>query len=432
MKFRLISFIMATVMLLSAFAGCASKEPPKGGENDPVDEGLAITNEYTVVRADICDDLTKDAAIAVRDRLNRELSLNIALKTDYLTKDQEPSAKEIIVGKTNRETEFDRTVINENEYKVAVEGEKIIIDAYDSLTLYLAIDEIMDKWFGSEDLRGANGSLLVKENELEALSSTPSVEHRCIKYMSQNLRYTDDPNGNSIAARASRFQKLVDDYDPDIIGTQETTDRWNVLLDKMFKDEYVIFKGYSRDGKGQTTGEYGTILYRKDRFEFIKGGTFWLSDTPNQKSKYEESSHYRICTYVILNDKNTDTEILFTNVHLSGGTVAEKQIKVMGEVLKEELAKYPAFLTGDFNAHPDSGTYLYADKIMDDAYTTAFENKAPIKYTAHDYGALTNAYRIDWCFYSGNMVCRMYNTLTDSYGGYVSDHYGIIAECILG
>ena len=198
----------------------------------------------------------------------------------------------------------------------------------------------------------------------------------------------------------------------------------------MFKNEYGIFKGYSRDGANADTGEYGTILYRKDRFEFISGDTFWLSDTPNVKSKYEESSHYRICTYVILKDKKSGVELLFTNVHLNGGATSEKQIKVMTSYLKDEMAKYPTLLTGDFNARPDSATYAHLKALMKDTYVTAIDNKAPIDYTAHDYGALTNAYRIDWCWYKGdNVICREYYTITDSYNGYVSDHYAIMGVC---
>jgi len=429
MKIKFISLALAVVTLISMITGCAK---PSNDKDEVVDsKQTVIDNEYTVIRPDTCDDFTKDAAIKIRDRLNSELSLNITLKTDFLGKDEKAADKEIIVGNTSREVGFDRSTLGENEYKVVVEGDKIIIDANDSFTLYYAVDEILDAWFSDDSFKISEGKLLVS-NELEQLSSRMTFDSRSIRYMSQNLRYTDDPGGNTVDERSRRFQKLVADYSPDIIGTQETTAKWNTLLEKLFKDKYAIYTGYSRDGKGKTTGEYGTILYRKDRFELVKGGTFWLSDTPNEKSKYEESSHYRICTYVILKDKNTGIEILFANVHLSGGSVAEKQLKVMGKILEDRLAKYPAFLTGDFNAHPDSATYQYADKIMDDAYTTAAENKATIKYTAHDYGALTNAYRIDWCFYSGNMKCRMYNTLTDMYDGYVSDHYGIIAECILG
>lgn len=430
MKTRFLSFVMAMLMMLSCFAGC-KEQSSENASNTKNDNKLVLSSEYVVIRPDLCDDLTKDSAVKIRDRLNEAFSLDIVLKTDFLMKDEQPSAKEIIIGETSRETSFDRSTLKENEYKVVIEEDKIIIDAFDSLTLYYAVDEIVDGWVAQDGLKNSKGELVISK-DLEQVSSSVSFDSQSIRFMSQNLRYTDDPNGNSIDERSKRFKKLVEDYAPDIIGTQETTAKWNNLLKNMFKDKYSVYTGYSRNGKNETSGEYGTILYRKDRFELVKGGTFWLSDTPNQKSKYEESSHYRICTYVILNDKYTGREILFTNVHLSGGTVAEKQLKVMGEVLEDELKKYPTFLTGDFNAHPDSTTYAYADKILDDAYTTAVENKATINYTAHDYGALTNAYRIDWCFYSDDMKCSMYNTLTDMYNGYVSDHYGIIAECILG
>ena len=257
---------------------------------------------------------------------------------------------------------------------------------------------------------------------------TSYANEKTIKVMSQNLRCADDPNGNSIAERAPRFLSMVTDFDPDLIGTQETTARWNAIIDNDYSEKYGVFKGYSRNGVNETTGEYGTILYRKDRFEFIRGGTFWLSDTPDEKSKYEESSHLRICTYVILTDKSNGKDLMFCNLHLSGGRTAEKQIKVVTKYLADEFEKYPVFLTGDFNAHPDSSTCLYLETVMQDSYVTAEKNLAPIPYTAHDYGALTNAYRIDFCWHKGNFKCLNYNTITDMYDGYVSDHYAIMSE----
>ena len=260
---------------------------------------------------------------------------------------------------------------------------------------------------------------------------TSYANEKTIKVMSQNLRCADDPNGNSIAERAPRFLAMVSDFDPDLIGTQETTARWNAIIDNDYSEKYGIFKGYSRNGVNETSGEYGTILYRKDRFEFIKGGTFWLSDTPDEKSKYPESSHLRICTYVILTDKANGKDLMFCNLHLSGGRTAEKQIKVVTKYLADEFEKYPVFLTGDFNAHPDSSTCLYLETVMKDSFVTTEKNLAPIPYTAHDYGALTNAYRIDFCWYKGDLKCQSYNTITDMYDGYVSDHYGVLIKFVL-
>ena len=131
---------------------------------------------------------------------------------------------------------------------------------------------------------------------------------------------------------------------------------------------------------------------------------------------------------MILKDKLSGKQLMYCNVHLSGGETSKKQIKVMVDYLAGEFEENTVILTGDFNARHNSSCYRYLDSIMYDAYVTAEFNAAPIKYTAHDYGALTNAHRIDWCFAKGDAKCRYDNTVTDDFDGYVSDHYAIIAE----
>ena len=119
---------------------------------------------------------------------------------------------------------------------------------------------------------------------------------------------------------------------------------------------------------------------------------------------------------------------MFCNVHLSGGETAKKQLKVVAQYLKEELSQYITFLTGDFNANPISSAYRYFSQVMEDSYITCRDNLALITFTAHDYGKLTNAYRIDYCWHKGDVICVSYNTVTYMYNGYVSDHFGVISE----
>ena len=429
----MIKKIMVTLMSLIMIAGtlfsCTSGD--KGGDDpkDNSEEAHVLTSEYTVIRGELADESAKAAAISVHRKLNDALSLDMKIKTDFVMPGDTASEKEILVGPTGRETQFDRSTLKEGQIYIGVEGERVIIDAYDSFTLMISVEKLIDQWLSMDECRNGDGGLIVSA-ETVAKIRVDAVAGTDIRVMSQNLRYTDDPNGNSIDERYPRFASLVAQYKPDLIGTQETTSRWNFILEKTFSGEFEIFKGYSRDGQNADTGEYGTILYRKDRFEFIKGDTFWLSDKPEIKSKFEDSSHYRICTYVILKDKLSGVEFMFCNVHLSGGTSAEKQIKVMTTYLKDEMEKYPTFLTGDFNANPSSATYAHLKTVMEDTYVTANDNKAPIDYTAHDYGALTNKHRIDMCWYKGkNVACREYYTITDSYGGYVSDHYAVMGVC---
>lgn len=51
--------------------------------------------------------------------------------------------------------------------------------------------------------------------------------------------------------------------------------------------------------------EGAPILWKKDKFELIKSGYFWLSDTPEIESKGWDEKYdcFRMCSYVILKDK---------------------------------------------------------------------------------------------------------------------------------
>jgi len=74
--------------------------------------------------------------------------------------------------------------------------------------------------------------------------------------------------------------------------------------------------GCSRDGEGKESGEWNTILYRKERFDLVSSGTFWLTDTPNTISKLEGITYNRICTWAVLKDKVANIEIMLCNTHL--------------------------------------------------------------------------------------------------------------------
>lgn len=254
-----------------------------------------------------------------------------------------------------------------------------------------------------------------------------------IVILSQNVRCGDDGNGNDIADRAPRLKKLIDKYKPDIIGTQESTGAWNKYYNENFKGTYAAF-GKNRDGDTAAGGEWGTILYRKDRFELVKGGNFWLSDTPKKVSKLSGSQCNRICTWVLLKDKVTGKTFVMANTHLdlASDTIRTKQLDILFNELSDLMSQYPMFLTGDFNTTPNSSTYEAAVSKLADPYKSAKENKSTVDYTYHAYGTLAPGSLIDFCFYNKNKVdalwCKIVN---DDFGGYVSDHYGVVCEFLL-
>ena len=84
------------------------------------------------------------------------------------------------------------------------------------------------------------------------------------------------------------------------------------------------------------------------------------------------------------------------------------------------------YLTGDFNTSTDSITYIAMTDLLGDAVADATENGSEVDYTYHAYGK-TESY-IDFIFYSDRTRTPAYaRILSETYDGYVSDHFGVYA-----
>jgi endonuclease/exonuclease/phosphatase family metal-dependent hydrolase len=86
-------------------------------------------------------------------------------------------------------------------------------------------------------------------------------------------------------------------------------------------------------------------------------------------------------------------------------------------------------VTGDFNTSTDSVMYMAMTDLLGDAMEDAAENGSEVDYTYHAYEA-GEKYReyIDFIFYSDEGRAPAFaRILTEQYGGYVSDHYGVFA-----
>ena len=80
-----------------------------------------------------------------------------------------------------------------------------------------------------------------------------------LNVISFNIRCRDDENGNSIAERAPRLDKIIQKYEADIIGFQEVTPAWMPYIEKYFGEDYVIFNKY----RCETKKESGPVLWKK-------------------------------------------------------------------------------------------------------------------------------------------------------------------------
>lgn len=125
------------------------------------------------------------------------------------------------------------------------------------------------------------------------------------------------------------------------------------------------------------------IYYRKEKFDLLDHGTFWLSESPDIVSRGWDAACNRTVTWVKLKLKGNNKSFYYFNTHLDhqGKIAISKSIELITEKILQIAGKKPVvILGGDMNSS----------------------------------------------FYSGRMKCKSFRTLTDDYGApYISDHYPI-------
>lgn len=249
-----------------------------------------------------------------------------------------------------------------------------------------------------------------------------------------NIRF-DNPrdSGNLWKDRSAIVSNLIRFHEFDVLGVQEALQ--NQLADiSSALPEYAVY-GKGRDD-GKSGGEHSAIYYKKDRFQLLKSGDFWLSETPDVPGKgWDATCCNRICSWVFLKDLTTKKEFYVFNVHFDHqGVVARKESS--GLILKKinQIAgNSPVLLTGDFNGGRNSEWYqtLANSNLISDVH----------KSVKHPYAnnSSSNGFRvprgeavIDHIFMSRQFSANRWGILTDTYfGKFPSDHFPVLARVTL-
>lgn len=249
-----------------------------------------------------------------------------------------------------------------------------------------------------------------------------------MKILSYNLRYTNDPNGHSIAERAPRVMDIIKDYDPDIMGFQEVTPPWMeqlAVLDDRF-DHLLTYRGpNNREGT--------PIYWRKDRFELLDSQSFWLSETPSIPSKASWNDGMgmpRVCCYVALKCKKTGKVIHYFNSHFDGGEWCARESAQVVVRRAHALGKDAlTFCTADFNFAPDSAGWHSMRSFFRDLRTDIAPDNLQATLNCYQPQGDRPEWIIDHCFYHGKVTPKKYEIITRLYDGkFPSDHYGMFCE----
>lgn len=260
-----------------------------------------------------------------------------------------------------------------------------------------------------------------------------------LRVMSFNIRYGTAPDGeNRWELRKDFLVETIRGFQPDLLGTQETlTFQRDYLAEKL--PEYGVLGIGREDGKER--GEMTAVFWRRDRFEVLDSGHFWLSATPEVPgSKSWDSALPRIVTWVKLRDRKQPQSppILWMNTHFDhrGAEARCQSARLLRKKLAELGRGASLIVTGDFNAGEGSEPYklLFGDaedgpSPVVDTYRAAHPQKTDQEGTFCGFRPenITGA-RIDWiaCSRDWNVVAaEIDRTARD--GKTPSDHFPVLA-----
>ena len=222
---------------------------------------------------------------------------------------------------------------------------------------------------------------------------------------------------------------------PDIFGLQEVlpNQKADLIADL---PQYRLFGG-GRDGKEK--GEASPVGYDIKRFDFVEGGLFWLSPTPEVPSRAWDAAYPRIATWVRLKIRDSQQVVLAINTHWDHiGIFARRQsaVQIVRWIEANARRCEQVLLFGDFNSEIDSEqmrSITQSPLALRDA--RAVSKSAPFgpRGTFNGFKTTpTESRAIDHILLGSRIEVERYAVFSQAIEGRVpSDHFPVLADLSL-
>lgn len=421
---RILSLILALFMLAAALVGCNESQQPapeteaQTGESTEVAPTLTVNGvalaDYTIVYAAKATTGGKKAA----DYLNQKF---IELyDTELQTETKRQDRPEILIGLDGNDAAIAAAYQEHPEGLIGVTSQKVVLLGVN----YSALCRLIDVFLAKATVDESGVSIRVTECEF------PDANIDSITVMSYNLLNDMSISGRPADAREQMAQTILQN-NVDVVGTQENNIEGHHLVFTELLGNYSSYIG---------AGENNVIYWKTEKFNLIKKGYYYLSDTPTVKSKYEDSTQYRTLSYVILEIKETGKQFVFVDTHLdyrASEATRIKQINALASQIKKiNKQELPVILVGDFNSlstksngaiptflgyNPDFVmTSNVAEKKGDTGESLVSQEDFETRY----YGVF------DYIFVSVDHVYTEYYTIVNNIidGKYPSDHLPVLVQ----
>jgi endonuclease/exonuclease/phosphatase family metal-dependent hydrolase len=247
--------------------------------------------------------------------------------------------------------------------------------------------------------------------------------------MTFNIRYgTAEDGPNHWENRKNKVFDLIAEEDCDFVGIQEAL-AFQVaeLQDALPQYAYV-----GRTREADNRGEASPIFYKRELWNCLEHGVFWLSETPEDEGSVGWDARLpRIATWAKFLHRKSGLEVFVYNTHYShvSDNARIESSKLLASDIEKRADDRPVLLTGDFNAIQSSEAITTLTARMTDTYrqiNRTAPGETAFGWRPHIVGT---GKRIDYIF------CSQHFAVHDAYvidramdGGYPSDHNPVVAQ----
>jgi endonuclease/exonuclease/phosphatase family metal-dependent hydrolase len=224
--------------------------------------------------------------------------------------------------------------------------------------------------------------------------------------------------------RKHALQTAVQQAGPDILCVQEAVGEQVAFLEQALPAHRRV--GVGRDD-GRAGGEHCAIFFKRDRFQEIDGGTFWLEGAGDQPRPGSALHVTRICTWVRLRDRGSGRVLRVYNTHLYLTEGARRP--AVRRILAHIAAGDPTdavVVSADFNASPSAQSRrAFAEAGLADSAPLAGKPSGRPTFQLYGIGLrCLDGILVDRHWQVRNH--RVLNVKPDN--TFPSDHFGVLAD----
>jgi endonuclease/exonuclease/phosphatase family metal-dependent hydrolase len=250
--------------------------------------------------------------------------------------------------------------------------------------------------------------------------------------MTCNIRYFGAPDGeNHWTYRRNLCAEVIRSRSPHVICFQEVAREQFLDLARAFPDHAT----FGTVDEPQGHNPVNAIFYRRDAFELISAGAYWLSQTPHiAGTRSWDSDCVRLANWVYLLELGSRHEFRVINTHLDhvSQVARENQARLLTEDAGAYADAFPQLLTGDMNCDTTNRAIaILQEGGWRDTYGAVHGPEDP-GHTFHRFlgpAFSSSVGKMDWIMARGGVTVLGAEVVRDAQDGrFPSDHYFVSAE----